>query len=885
MKKFVIYLIGFIVICVIGIFAAYFLAKKYEPEVRDIILYELNRNLDVEVKVADINFSLLQRFPYASLRFSEVVIPQVRDGVQSDTLIYIKDLYLQIGLFDFLRQNYRVSEAEINQGFFHMDLYADGTDNYHFWKAAEDTISKAELSLSNIEIKSFAYRLRSGDDLEIALYVEKGEANGNFGSDVYDISSDSRIHINQVIASADTMFKNQIIDGEIVLHIDQIKKIYAFESDDISLGKEDFQLLGNYDLSQSPGLWNVNLSTTNAKIENLAEIMPTALRQATRSYKARGRTDLVVQMNTTPKGHFDVDVVFDKTQGTFQHNVALGTAKIKTASGSLQVRSNVTSLYIDDLIAGIGPGEVKARGKIVDFGAPAFDLNLSGSMDLEELKNFLNVPSVERMEGKLRLNGRLQGKLPRNRKDETITLLKGIDFLGDIKLSDGLFKIKNQGQTFEKINGDIDLRNNALIINNATALVNGSSFEISGALENALPYLSSEGQKLHIKAQFKSPSLDFNDIWVSETTKADTTYRFHLPDDVSFDLGVDIGKINFRRFEAVGVTGKAQYQNGLLTLNPFTFKSASGVVRANASVERLNATTYLAKTRAHLENIAIDQLFYQFENFDQNVVRSTHLEGRTNAQITFSGTFGQNLSFREETIQAQIDLMIIKGKLKKLESFQAIADYLKESTVWRSLVQVDAFEKKLQMVVFDTLQNSIRIENKMVLIPAMKIGSSAMTINLSGQHSFNNDIDYSINFRLSELLRSGKKQNDDFGYIVEDQAGLRLFMQMTGTTDNPIFSLDKEAARDKRKRELEKEKNVFKSILKEEFGLYKGDTTLQGVPTTPAKQGTRFSVEWDEFNEDSVPKTQNKPPRSIRKSKKTKDDDKIYDDFDSDDDL
>jgi len=883
LKTFVKYLIGFIVILVVGIFAAYFLAKKFEPEVKDIILYELNRNLDVEVKVADINFSLLQRFPYASLRLSEVVIPQVRNGVQSDTLIYIKDLYLQIGLFDFIRRNYRVSEAEINQGFFHMDTYADGTDNYHFWKAAEDTISKAALSLSDIEIKSFAYRLRAGDDLEIAVYVENGEASGNFGAEVYDIRSDSRIHINQVISSGDTMFKNQLIDGEIALHIDQIKKIYAFDSNDISLGKEDFKLLGNYNLSQSPGLWDVNLSTTNAKIENLAEIMPAALRKSTQSYKARGRTDLVLQMNTTPKGYFNVNVVFDNTQGTFQHNVALGTAKIKTASGSLQVRSNVTSLYIDALTAGIGPGELNARGKIVDFGAPAFDLSLSGSMDLEELKNFLNVPSVERLEGKLRLQGSLQGKLPRNRKDETISLLKGIDFLGEIKLKDGLFKIKDQGQTFEKINGDIDLRNNALIINNARAIVNGSAFEIAGTIENALPYLSSEGQKLHIRAQFKSASLDFNDIWVSESSKADTTYRFQLPNDVSFDLGLDIGKINFRRFEALEVNGKAQYQNGFLTMNPFTFRAASGLVRANASVERLNATTYLAKTRATLENIAIDELFYQFENFDQDVVRSTHLEGRTNAQITFSGTFGQNLSFREETIQAQIDLMILKGKLKKLEAFQAIADYLKESTVWRSLVQVDAFEKKLQMVAFDTLQNSIRIGNKMIFIPAMKIGSSAMTINLSGQHSFNNDIDYSLNFRLSELLRSSKTQNDDFGYIVEDQTGLRLFMQMTGTTDNPVFSLDKEAARDKRKRELEKEKNVFKSILKEEFGLFKSDTTLQGVPTTPAKQGTRFSVEWDEFNQDSVPA--NKPKSTQRKSKKSKTDEKIYDDLDSDDDL
>ncbi len=882
MKKLLRYLLILVILIVVVVVVAFFLAKKYEPEVRSIVLYELNRHLDVEVKVDDINFSLLQRFPYASLRFSEVVIPEVRTDGEVDTLIYIKDLYLQIGLFDFFRKNYRITEAEINHGFFRMTQYADGTDNYHFWKTTADTASaNAALSLTNIEINNFEYQLRSGDQLELLTFIEEGEANGNFGSEKYDISSDSRIRLKYVISEGDTLFTDQLINGKVEVNIDQVARRYTFHGNDVGLGNENISIEGRYDFAEATPTWHLDLKADDAKIENLVGLMPRSLQKQTKSYKARGKTNVRLVLNTNANGDLDLDVLFEKTRGHFQHQVAQGTAKISDASGSLQIRSGITSLYLDGVKASIGPGELKAFGKIIDFNAPAFDLNLEGSMDLEEFKNFLSIPLVEKLGGKLRMNGRLHGKLPKSNSSETIALLKGIDFVGDIVLSDGVFKLLNQGQVFEKINGNIDLRNNALIVNNATAIVNGSAFEISGNIDNALPYISSQGQKLHIKANFASESLDFNKIWTSESTKRDTTYNFQLPKNVSFDLSLDVGKINFRRFEADAVQGRAQYQNGLLTLNPFSFRTASGTVRSNMSIQRVNEKLYTAKAKAVLENIAVDQLFYQFEDFGQEVVRSTHIEGRTQAAITFSGNFGQDLTFDMKSIEAQIDVVIANGKLKKLETLQGIADYLKESALWRSLIKVDEFERKLQVVAFDTLKNSIRIDNGVVTIPAMTVGSSAMTINISGTHTFTHDIDYSLNFKLSDLLRTGKKQNEDFGYVVEDESGLRLFMQMTGTAENPIFSLDKDAARDKRKQELANEKNVMKSILKEEFGLFKSDTTLQGVPKTEPKKATKFDVEWDEFGKDST-QTEKKKRGTRGLFNKEKDD---YDGLGGDDDL
>ena len=863
--------------------AAYYLAKKFEPEVREVIVYELNRKLAVPVAVGDINLSLIQRFPYASLRFSDVVIPQVKNGKATpDTLIFIEDMYLQIGLFDFLRKNYEVTEAEVNTGFFEMEIYENGTDNFHFWKATQDSGSGANFSITDVLIRDFNYRLNNADKLRLDLLVVKSKAQGNFGSEKYKIDSGSDIWIRKVQYETDILYEAEKFVGSLNLDIDRVQNAYSFQSENLELAGEEILLKGDY-IPSDKQAWNLEVSTEKADLEKLMHLLPLDTRNNFAKYKAKGQTNL--QLILSSGEDFNIDASFSSLSGKFQHNQALGTAEVSDAKGKFSLQSGMTSLFLDELEASIGPGNMNIWGKIIDFDAPSFDLNIEGDIDLEELKSLLNITLLERLEGEITLDGRLQGNLPRESTNETLDLLKGIDFIGKINLNDGVFQMAGQSQIYDEIKGDIQLKDNAVIIKSAKARVNKSPFEISGTIKNALPYISRKGQKLGIQANFKADELNFNDILTQETSKRDTTYNFELPKDVSFDLSLDVGKITFRKFEATNITGKAYYKTGLLTLNPFAFKMAEGHVNANVHFTQKPGNDFKAEALAHLKGIDLAEFFTAFENFGQSVIQSNNLGGKANATIEFSALFKKDLSISSESIKSNIELMVINGKLIEVESLQAISDYLRGNALWRSLIKVDAFEKKLKVVEFDTLRNSIAIENRMIRIPAMTIGSSALTLNISGTHSFDNAIDYSISFRLNDLLRTGKRQESEFGYIVDDNSGLRFYMKMKGTVDNPEFSLDGDAARDKRKDQFEQEKNAFKSILKEEFGLFKSDTTLNGVPTQKKKNETKFSVDMDDFK--NANDTSNGTSRESKKQKKrlSKEDKDLYDDLDKDDDL
>ena len=60
--------------------------------------------------------------------------------------------------------------------------------------------------------------------------------------------------------------------------------------------------------------------------------------------------------------------------------------------------------------------------------------------------------------------------------------------------------------------------------------------------------------------------------------------------------------------------------------------------------------------------------------------------------------------------------------------------------------------------------------------------------------------------------------------------GIKLFMKMTGTADNPIIKYDTKQLRKNIAKSFTKEKQTTKSILKEEFGLFKMDSSIKPLP-------------------------------------------------------
>ena len=102
--------------------------------------------------------------------------------------------------------------------------------------------------------------------------------------------------------------------------------------------------------------------------------------------------------------------------------------------------------------------------------------------------------------------------------------------------------------------------------------------------------------------------------------------------------------------------------------------------------------------------------------------------------------------------------------------------------------------KELRNLRFSNLENTIEIKNKSIAIPDMEIKSNALSMRLSGTHTFENKIDYHLQLLLSDFVKKKSKKLGDerFGEIEQDETGnTKLFIRMYGDAYNPSFSLDK----------------------------------------------------------------------------------------------
>lgn len=145
-------------------------------------------------------------------------------------------------------------------------------------------------------------------------------------------------------------------------------------------------------------------------------------------------------------------------------------------------------------------------------------------------------------------------------------------------------------------------------------------------------------------------------------------------------------------------------------------------------------------------------------------------------------TLNEKLKLYQETLIANITTTIKNGELNNFEPMRKLNKYLDDDG--------------LNHLRFADLQNDIHIEDKTVYIPLMEVSSNVTTIQVGGTHTFDQRIDY----RVIAPLRNKKKIDPDeaFGAIEEDNTGqAKLFLKITGTTDDYKVSYDKEAVKRK----------------------------------------------------------------------------------------
>ena len=452
-----------------------------------------------------------------------------------------------------------------------------------------------------------------------------------------------------------------------------------------------------------------------------------------------------------------------------------------------------------------------------NFAQPTLSLSAKSRIDLEVLSRFYLPDTLESMTGSLLVDARINGRAG----DPA-----GWVSQGTVEAAHVTLKLKESPVMVEDINGRLTLFGNRLTVTQLSGKAAGSDFNVDGTFDNVYAWLLSDKETLNAIAHLRCRNLDLNELLEDKSgSTADTTYRLDFSNKVRMNLGVEIGILSFRKFQAWQLNGGLTLNDKVLSGNNISFKAFDGNLQLNGRMDASRSDSLLIACDATLKNLDVTEMFTQLGNFGQEVMQDKNVKGKLSATVQFASVWSKSLHCNFNKVYAKSKLTIDKGELNDFQPMLALSRYLKGAD--------------LQKIKFETLQNEIEISNQLIKIPTMEIRSSVMDLTMSGTHSFSNMVDYKLQLYLSQIL--GKKvrdRNTEFGTVEDDGLGrMKLFLTMKGPAGDPKITYDRKGIEQKIATDIKQEKQDLKSILNKEFGWFKKDSTVtKKVDNQPKKQ-------------------------------------------------
>ncbi len=826
----------------------------YEDEIKEFATEQLNKNLKVKVRVKseDIELTLWDQFPNASLRFKDVLIPDYTSQNNADTLLYAKGIYLNFDFWDMYAGNYKVKKIHIESAVANIKTLDNAVNNYDVWKA--DTTK-------NKHGNKFSFHLEelTGENLRIsytnipvnqkyALTTEQILFSGEFSEQTYQMSATSDMIIHTLQIDSVSILTDKKANLDFGMLIDNEAKSYAIQKGDLTIEEIIFDVKGVFQSKKDSSNIDLIIKGKNIDLESAFTIFPKEYLAPLQKYDAKGMVvfdaQVVGRTNSGYSPRVKADFYIDK--GSVKEKSSNVTLTNIDLEGYYDSDTNAVSiLEITKLAANMDVGTINGFLKLTDLRRPKITAHSQGNINLFLLQKFLQNKSIETLEGNTQYTFDMKGKSTNVGFD--LISSKGVFSFENVKL-----KLPTSPILYSGINGKAVLKNNDAIIQGLSGMALTSDFELDGVIKNLIPYIMSAKETMVIEADLRSKYVMLDDLMNVETSNSYTAgldsdpEPFSLPNNIHLNLKSQIKSLMFGKLNAKNIKGVFTLYNQNLKANNVSFKASKGMYKGTFGLEQQKDNSFIWESDISATGIDIKSLFVEMDNFGQAYLTDQNIKGKGDITLSLVVALDKYLNLKTESLSARTTLNLQKGELINQSSLMEIGAYLAENKAVNKVLDTEKLNAKLKHIKFKDLSNTITIKDSKIFIPKMLIESNVMDISISGWHSFLDSIDYHFSFRMRDVMI--QKNVTEFGPVQDDGLGVKLFLKMFGTLDNPTYKIDQDERKASVKADIKQEKEDMKSLLKSELGLFKNDTAVTDY-VAPEKQAPTFEMDWEEFDD------------------------------------
>ena len=776
-------------------------------------------------------------FPNLSVDFDQLFIQESLPNSQvSDTLFYTDQLRLTFNPWDIYQGKYHVKRVNVSPGKLAIRYDARGKENFDIFKPSpSETKTDFNLTLKEVKIDGLCFIY---DNISSNQYLsstfDNARIKGDFSSESFVAKAMGKMNLVRLKSGEITLLRNKNTEFNFALDVNHLTGLYSLKNAELTVEHLPFSVNGMV----SPDSLQFAVQSKNIQLTQLVNEFSLDAAKDVKAFKGSGKVDfhLALAGALSAVEPIGVNADFSIQNGKLtepEHGLNIQDIQLSGKYSNTGAEGEYISMKNVRFRTAGGPfsGELELR----EFDRPKVEGNAKGNVDLGLIHAIFQLPSIDEIQGNLGIQTNF--KLTTSSAGE----LEVDQCSGQLALKNISLKLNGDKRKFSEVNGRLFLRGNEAGIENTALKLGASDVKLNGIFGNIFPYINGKGD-LKTSILLESNYLNVEDLGsTSKEMKIEAGEVYSLPDNIQGEINLQIEKLRYGKHAFEHLISKMNIEHRRLHFPQMSLGNAEALLSGALIIEEKEPEKFMLTTQIAGKNLKFKPLFKEWENFDQTVISDQNISGRAEANLFFRAPFSLSKGISYPGIEAKLDLKVFNGHLKNVASFKDITESLKTKSGKLVLGKenIALLEEKLKDVDFQTMENSIYIKNGQVEIPKMTIRSTALDMDVSGRHSFTDDIDYRFAFRFRDLKAANNQT--EFGEVIDDGTGVRLFLRMHGTLEKPIYEWDSEGRKVQAKEYRQEEKAQAKSMLKAEFGFFQKDSTVKAfIPKDVPKEDLKI---------------------------------------------
>ena len=809
-------------------FAALFLGLTvsvflFKEKIISQFIREANKNLNTPVKIGKMDISMFPSFPQLSIVLNDVYIEDSHDGQYP--LLTASEISFQLSPIQVWQGNFTIEGLKIKNSETNLKINQQGKNNYTILKETGKTSGNASTVKFRLEKVNLESTLVHYVDVnaEQLLTFRSGEllASIQSANNIYDIEAEGELTTERISVNENEFLTGKSFQVKSDLVYDDVQKTLVIKPSTLDVRNSSFSVEGSYKWKEK-NIIDITTEGKDTDIQTLLSLLTDGVAKKFERYKSKGDVYITAKLKgeISRKVSPSIAINFgfkDATLFNPESKSQITSANIEGSFSSPQILDIQNAVLNLKNINGELNGEpFTGDFRLRDFKDPDVACSFHGKLDAASLLDFYPVQNISKLSGSLLANVSFQGRVGLLKKRATA---QRVSTQGTIDLQNIGFSYGEDQIQLQNLTGGMQFNNNDLALSNVSGKLGNSDFLLNGFFKNIITFLLFENQPIGIETDLKSNFLDVDQLFALGFEKPEggaarkkPEYEFKISRNINLNFNCDVKALRYKRFHATELKGDLLVKNEMAVSRNIKFNSMGGEMTFSGIVDAKNNKAIDVVSTFKLNGIYVDSVFYVFENFDQSFIVDKHLKGQANADVSLEFTLNQNLRLYQETLVSDISTSIKNGELNNFEPMKKLNKYLND--------------EGLSKLRFSDIKNEIHIENKTVYIPQMEVRTNVTSIKVSGTHTFDQRIDY----RIIAPLRNNKNINySEAKEALEDDGSgqSKLFLKITGTTDNYSVSYDTESVKKKIVSDLKKEVFELKEAFKNKGTKEKKEIELQ----------------------------------------------------------